>query len=147
VNHPRVVTTAVAACLSVAGILVAAPPAAAGLPVVANAHVAITFTSTTFSVCATGSVDDGTGADGAWLFTVDGARANATPIDMSNLSFSESFSQCYSVPKNGTTDGGFVATLSFATVGSNSPNAVPDFSAVAGGIGTWDPSGAATFGT
>jgi hypothetical protein len=147
VNRPRTVAALVAACLSAAGILATAPPAAAGLPVVSNAHVDITFTSTTFSVCASGNIDDGTGIDGLWLFTVDGARVDGTPIDMTNLSAGESFSQCYAVPKNGTANGAFVASLSFATVGSNSPNIVPDFSAVAAGVGTWNPSGATSVGT
>lgn len=139
-NRRRTVAAAVAAltaCLTVIG---TAAPASAGAPVTAHASVGITYTSTSFSVCYDGRVDDGTGADGVWLLEIDGARSDASPIQTTTIFFGEAIGPaCLSIPKNGAAAGAFVVTLSFATVGSSSPNIVPDFVAIAGGDGAWDP--------
>lgn len=125
-----------------------APPANAGLPVLAHTSVGITFDSTTFTVCAIGYVDDGTGIAGQWQFEITGFRSDGTLIDTLALVPGEAFpSSCYTVAKNGTANGAFAVTLTFETVGENSPNTIPDVVGLAGGIGDWNPSGAESFGT
>jgi hypothetical protein len=134
--------------LGTAGVVATAAPAAAGIPIAAHANVGITYTSTTFTVCAAGSVDDGTGTAGTWALEIDGARSNGTDIHQTYLTTGETLPLiCFPIPKNGTANGAFVATLSFATLGTSSPNIVPDFSAIAGGEGDWNPNGSNTFGT
>jgi hypothetical protein len=150
-SHRRIHAAAAAVLLGTAPVLAAAPPAFAGLPVLAHASIGITFTSTSFSVCYDGRVDDGTGSAGTWLFDVEGARTDGSLIEETAITFADSIGPaCYVIPRNGTAAGSFVATLSFATLGSASPNVVPDFVAVAGGVGEWDALGnpsADSFGT
>lgn len=128
-----------------------AAPASAGAPVTAHASIGITYTSTSFSVCYDGRVDDGTGAAGTWLLQIEGARSNGTQIEQTAVTFAESIGPaCYPIPRNAAPAGAFTVTLSFATLGSGSPNTVPDFFAVAGGDGEWDPitnPSADSFGT
>lgn len=147
-NHCRIASAAAVASISAAAVIAAAPPAFAGLPVVANGNIGITYTSTTFTVCAAGSVDDGTGTAGTWELEIDGARTDGTDIHQTFITTGETFPlRCFDVPKNSSVAGAFVTTLSFATIGSSSPNIVPDFTAVAGGEGTWNPNNANSFST
>lgn len=131
------VVAGLAACLSLIG---TAAPALAGAPVTAHASIGITFTSTSFSVCYDGRVDDGTGTEGIWQLVINGVRSDGTPIQQTTIFFGEAIGPaCAGFSRNGAAAGAFIATLSFATVGSGSPNTVPDFVAVAGGDGEWDP--------
>lgn len=147
--NPHRIASVLATVVAVTvGVLAVGPTAWAGLPVAAHGNVGITYTSTTFTVCAAGSVDDGTGTAGTWELEIDGARSDGTDIHQTYITSGETFPlRCFPVPKNSTANGAFVATLLFATVGTSSPNIVPDFTAVAGGDGTWNPNSSDSFGT
>jgi hypothetical protein len=135
----RVVAAAVGALAPCVLLVASAQPAFAGLPVTAHASVGITYTATSFTVCYDGRVDDGTGSAGTWLLQIEGARSNGTQIEQTAIVFAESVGPaCYGIPRNSPA-GAFTVTLSFATLGSSSPNTVPDFVALAGGDGEWDP--------
>jgi hypothetical protein len=144
----RGIVSAVAGVLVTAASLLGSAPAHAGLPLIAHADVEITYNQYGFRVCAGGRVDDGTASSGQWLLVIEGARSDGSRIrDVLRGSGPSWDPGCQGVPRYGASSGGFVVTLSFTGVGSNSPNPVPDFTAVAGGEATWNLYTVTSFGT
>lgn len=141
-RHRRILTVASAALLGPATLLAAPPPAFAGLPILAQAQIDITFTATTFTVCASGHLVDGSGMDGTWLYEIDGARSDGSLIHNTLGASGESFGPaCIQIPKNGTSNGAFTASVSFVTIGTN------DFGATSVGEGSWNPNNANSIST
>jgi hypothetical protein len=142
----RVVTSAVAALpFTLATVVGAAPSAHAGVPVMAHGQVSITYTATAFSLCPSGSVDDGVNIVGQWVFEVVGARSDGTRFHDIYFGSGGSYSRpCYGIAKYGNGNGAFVTTLSFVGAGTNPETGVPDIVVVAGGEGSWEPNNAQT---
>ncbi len=118
-------------------LLAAAPPAAAGLPVLAQVSIDILYTtsSPSFSVCVSGQVDDGTTILGEWVFEIDGARSDGTPIHHTISVSGPTYSRpCEPVAKNGTEYGAFEVSLSFVAAGTS------DVTTFATGAALWSPS-------
>lgn len=150
-NGRRIVAAVVGALVGCTTVICSGTSAVAGAPVTAHASVGITYTSTSFSVCYDGRLDDGAATNGTWQLVINGARSDGSPIQQTTVFFAEAVGPaCVGIPKSGAAAGAFVVTLSFATVGTSSPNTVPDFVALAGGDGAWDPDtnpSADSFGT
>jgi len=133
-------------------LIVLAPPASAGLPVLAKATISITYTSTTFSVCPNGDVDDGDGS-GLWVFEVHGGRDDGTTIETKTIVEAPSYSQpCYPIAKYAAARGGFVASLTYvvnatAAQVAEEGSTAGDVIAAAAGEGSWNPNNANTLGT
>src|SRR5688572_14344481 len=66
------------------------------------------------TLCATGS---STAAINAWVFTVEGVRADGSVVREVHNGGGRSFSSCVTVTVNGTVTGGGTATLSYAGSG------------------------------
>ena len=116
-------------------LVVAAPPAVAGLPVVARGGVVITWTTTSFRTCASGFVDDGITTAGVWLFEIDGARVDGTPIRNTVIVSGGTFTErCFTVGTTTAAAGTFVANLTFVGAGTS------DVTVVGGGVALWSPA-------
>jgi len=124
-----------------------AAPASAGTPVLADALINITFPNPSeFAVCADGAVEGGTILVGEWNFTIDGARSDTTRIQIRDSGAGATFHACEYIDTFGTSQGSFLATLTFAGEGTSAdsktnipPLAGPEVTGLAVDEGDWTP--------
>jgi hypothetical protein len=115
-NRRRTVQGVIALLLTFAALVGVAAPAEAGTPVLAHAHLDITWTTTTITVCADGLVADGNLVIGHWIFTIDGARSDGSLIQVSDGGTSSIFSMCKDITAV-SGEGAALATLEFVSEG------------------------------